>query len=121
MGRDSNKLEVIAATLDIPTLIASGSITDEADVKSIFTKAVEKFGTVDVVINTAGGMDPNSLIGEVEPTKWWDDFVGFFLSRLKQRFSNADMYPGGPRQRNIQPNSPLHQNHKWKGYFHQPR
>ncbi|KAF2790239.1 NAD(P)-binding protein [Melanomma pulvis-pyrius CBS 109.77] len=74
VGRDNNKLEVIAATLDIPTLIASGSIADEVDVKSIFTESVEKFGTVDVVINTAGGMDPNSLIGEVEPAKWWDDF-----------------------------------------------
>ena len=75
MGRNSGNLETAASALDVPTLVAAGNVSNEDDIKSIFTKAAEKFGTVDVVINTAGTMDTDTVIGKIEPAKWWNDFV----------------------------------------------
>ncbi|KAF2711925.1 NAD(P)-binding protein [Pleomassaria siparia CBS 279.74] len=74
VGRDAKKLEAFGSTLSAPYLVAAGSITNEADVQSIFAKAIEKFGSVDVVVNAAGGMAPNALIGDMEPAVWWEDF-----------------------------------------------
>ena len=75
VGRNRGNLETAASALGVPTLVAAGNVSNEDDIKSIFTKAVEKFGTVDVVINAAGAMDTDTSIGKIEPAKWWNDFV----------------------------------------------
>jgi NAD(P)-dependent dehydrogenase (short-subunit alcohol dehydrogenase family) len=75
VGRDAKSLEAFGSTLSVPTLVAAGSVASESDVQSIFAQATKKFGHVDVVINTAGGMDPDAKIGVVDPSAWWSDFV----------------------------------------------
>jgi 3-oxoacyl-[acyl-carrier protein] reductase len=74
VGRDSKKLESVAATLTGSHLIISADTTVEDDVKSIFAKTLEKFGSVDVVINAAGVTNLGA-IGEIEPSSWWKDYV----------------------------------------------
>jgi len=75
VGRDAKKLATTANELKVPYLIAPGNTTSEADVASIFQKAQEKFGGVDVVINTVASMNMNPTIGEIEPSKWFYDIV----------------------------------------------
>lgn len=86
VGRDAKKLDEIASHFKGNTLVAAGDITKEEDVRSIFEKTVEKFGSVDVVVNTAGLLNYGA-IGELEPSKWWADHV----SLLKQKKSALDV------------------------------
>lgn len=76
VGRDAKKLEEVASHFKGNTLVAAGDITKEEDVRSIFEKAVAKFGSVDVVVNSAGLLSYGT-IGELEPSNWWADHVSF--------------------------------------------
>ncbi|KAJ4299847.1 hypothetical protein N0V90_005093 [Kalmusia sp. IMI 367209] len=72
VGRDAKKLEDVATELKGNTFIASGDITKEDDVKAIFEKAIAKFGSVDVIVNTAGFLN-YGMVGQLEPAQWWSD------------------------------------------------
>lgn len=74
VGRDSKKLESTAGDLAGPSMVAAGNIANDADVEDIFKQAIERFGSVDVVINAAGTMNTGP-IGQIEPSKWWQDYV----------------------------------------------
>ncbi|KAF2872885.1 hypothetical protein BDV95DRAFT_359396 [Massariosphaeria phaeospora] len=76
VGRDRKNLEGAASEIGtkVPILVAAGSISNEADVQSIFAEAIKKFGRVDVVINSAGVANMDAAIGQVEPAVWWIDF-----------------------------------------------
>src|SRR4051794_612530 len=37
-------------------------VTDEADMEALFAGAVERFGTIDVVFNVAGGSKPGAIV-----------------------------------------------------------
>lgn len=78
VGRDAKKLESVASELKGSTFVAAGDITKEEDVKAIFVAAIAKFGTVDVVVNTAGILN-YGVIGELEPSQWWADHVSLPL------------------------------------------
>jgi NAD(P)-dependent dehydrogenase (short-subunit alcohol dehydrogenase family) len=54
--------------------VLPGDITKETDVEGIFAKAVEKFGTIDTVINASGTLTAGA-IAELEPAKWWAEYV----------------------------------------------
>ncbi|KAF2662083.1 NAD(P)-binding protein [Lophiostoma macrostomum CBS 122681] len=70
VGRDTKTLESTAADLEVPYLVVPGDITKEADVESIFGKAVEKFETIDTVINASGTLTLGP-IAALEPSTWW--------------------------------------------------
>ncbi|KAF2638815.1 NAD(P)-binding protein [Massarina eburnea CBS 473.64] len=76
IARDSVKLESAASELELasPTLLIPADITKEEDVQSVFSRAIAKLGTIDVVINTAGSMNVNGFIGEIAPSQWWKDY-----------------------------------------------
>jgi NAD(P)-dependent dehydrogenase (short-subunit alcohol dehydrogenase family) len=73
-GRDPKKLESTAADLDAASLVVAGDVADSTDVQTIFQKAIDQFGAVDVVINSAGVMH-SGLVGEMDPSEWWQDYV----------------------------------------------
>lgn len=77
MGRDSKKLEATAAELTVPHLIVSGSIVSDDDVKAIFEKAQERFGTIDTVVNTAATFQFGAMIKDTAPEDWWTHYVSF--------------------------------------------
>jgi len=70
VGRNIGKLEECAKVLKVPSLVVSGNVTSESDVKSIFEKAVADFGKLDVLINAAGTMNQGVMTGEVELAQW---------------------------------------------------
>lgn len=75
VGRDEQKLQDAGSELKSDkVLVAAGDIIKEEDVQSIFDRAIGKFGTVDVVVNTAGYRSEGA-IGEVPPSEWWKDHV----------------------------------------------
>jgi NAD(P)-dependent dehydrogenase (short-subunit alcohol dehydrogenase family) len=78
LGRTSSTLESTAADLKVPTLILTGDITKDEDVKAAYEKIIQKFGHIDVVINSTGGLVAG-LTGEVDSTAWWGAWVSFLL------------------------------------------
>ena len=58
-----------------PSLVAASDVTSPDGANSIFDKAVERFGKVDVLINAAGHMNQGEVVSDIEPADWWKDFV----------------------------------------------
>ncbi|KAF2002105.1 NAD(P)-binding protein [Amniculicola lignicola CBS 123094] len=73
VGRNIEKLEQTASILTAPTLVATGSVCSEADVEVIFAKAIEKFGKVDTVVNTASEGNHGTVAGSTALSAWWPD------------------------------------------------
>jgi NAD(P)-dependent dehydrogenase (short-subunit alcohol dehydrogenase family) len=62
-GRDLEALETRAAQLDVEypeceNLVSRCDVTSEADVQSLVATAVERFGGLDILVNTAGVIGP---------------------------------------------------------------
>ncbi|CAI6334897.1 unnamed protein product [Periconia digitata] len=74
VGRDAARLDSTASELEVETLVAAGDIANEEAVKRIFESAIARFGTVDVVVNTAGTTNINGMIGQISPSQWWTDY-----------------------------------------------
>lgn len=75
VGRSSSSLEKVASSLGPNTLVAPAKISSAAEAASAIEAAVKKFGKADVLINSAGRMNQDSKIGEIDPDAWWEDFV----------------------------------------------
>lgn len=75
VGRTASTLDSTAKSLRVPSLVATGDLVSESDANSIIEQAVAKFGKVDVLINAAGAMSGGGTSGEVEPSRWFSDFV----------------------------------------------
>lgn len=68
-GRRSSPLEETAAE-HAHALIVETDITDRAQVERLFTRHVERFGRLDVLVNNAGVFGPNSDVGDLTPAEW---------------------------------------------------
>lgn len=55
-------------------LVQKTDVSSETDVKTLYEKVKAKFGKADDLVNSAGTMG-GGLVGEVEPSAWWQDFV----------------------------------------------
>ncbi|KAF2729324.1 NAD(P)-binding protein [Polyplosphaeria fusca] len=74
-GRSAKKLEAVAADLSISYLTVEVDLANEKDIESLFAKTVDKFGTVDVVVNAAGGGTTIGVVpGQTEPSQWWLEY-----------------------------------------------
>ncbi|ORY06400.1 hypothetical protein BCR34DRAFT_571398 [Clohesyomyces aquaticus] len=79
VGRNVSALEStardIGAESKVPILIVDGDITSAESVASIFTKAIDKFGTVDTVVKAAGRSElAVAPVGQIEAESWWPNF-----------------------------------------------
>ena len=54
--------------------VLAADITNKEDVERLWAKAEEELGSIDVLINNAGSLNP-TRIGQGEPSKWWRGFV----------------------------------------------
>lgn len=82
-GRNQKRLQEVVKTLeaivqDDTTVHSFGpiDITKEEDVATLWKKAGEAVGRIDVLVNNAGSLT-QAMIGKGDPGKWWQDFVGF--------------------------------------------
>jgi NAD(P)-dependent dehydrogenase (short-subunit alcohol dehydrogenase family) len=116
VGRDAKKLESTADDLTGPSLVATGNIANETDVDGIFKHAIERFGRVDTVINAAGTMNTGP-IGQIEPSKWWQDYVRVNFSRTTSIILTE---AGNQRQRYLQPRSLPYKHDLWPWNFYKP-
>jgi len=79
-GRDSEKLKAAAERLGQPSLVAivEGDIVEKSTGEQIVTTAVERFGSVDVLVNNAGIFYSKPFLETTE-----DDLEKFFNTNLK--------------------------------------
>ncbi|HXV81485.1 MAG TPA: SDR family oxidoreductase [Candidatus Binatia bacterium] len=79
-GRNSDKLSAAAQRLDRPSSIAlvAGDIGERSTGERLVATAVERFGSVDVLINNAGIFYPKAFLDSKE-----DDLEKFFYTNLK--------------------------------------
>lgn len=54
--------------------ISPCDITKNEEVQAMFKEAIDKFGTVDALINSVGVIHPGR-IDEIEASDWWLDYV----------------------------------------------
>ena len=80
-GRNEKKLREVVEKLDAigqdETIIRSFGpldITKEDDVATLWKRAGEAVGRIDVLVNNAGSLT-QAMIGKCEPGNWWQDFV----------------------------------------------
>lgn len=66
------------------------------DVKAMFDKVANTFGTVDVVVHAAGVLGPVANIGDAPIEEWWSAFVSrsFFCSICNSQEESPDGNPG---------------------------
>ena len=55
-------------------LVQIADVSSETEVKALYEKVQAKFGNADALVNSAGAMG-SGMVGEVEPSAWWQDFV----------------------------------------------
>ena len=67
--------ERIGAVGSSKVLVRSCDTTSETAVKSLFEDIGKHFDKVDVLINCAGATNIG-LMGDTEPSLWWENFVG---------------------------------------------
>lgn len=84
-GRDAEKLRRLAGSLNTPTAICAGDLTDLTYVDRVLETARHKFGGIDVLINNAG-LAHNCSVDDVTPELFdaiWQTNVRapYFLTR----------------------------------------
>lgn len=63
-ARDAGRLEQTAAELEgrgVPVLAVPADVTNEAEVEAVFSRTMERFGRLDVLVNNAGAFDGGPL------------------------------------------------------------
>ena len=77
-GRTTASLEITADN-NPNALVVPTDVSDAAAVKNLFARAVERFGTVDVLFNNAGTFGPTVTVDELTPEAW-DEICGANLT-----------------------------------------
>lgn len=78
-GRNSDVLESVSnrlqglASSNTKILAKTANITDEASVTALFSAAKEKFGKIDILINSAGSLQ-GGMVGPTDPRDFFSDF-----------------------------------------------
>ncbi|KAI4942641.1 hypothetical protein J4E91_009810 [Alternaria rosae] len=78
VGRNKDLLAEPASAIaslspETKVLSVTADLTDEAEVQSLFKKATDAFGTVNVVVHAAGSM-VGGPVGDLEPNAWFNDY-----------------------------------------------
>ncbi|HAR49944.1 MAG TPA: SDR family oxidoreductase [Smithella sp.] len=64
---DADKGEKLAANIGANAIFVKTDVTSKTDVRQTIQKAVDAFGTINVVVNCAGVVNPGKLIGRKGP------------------------------------------------------
>ncbi|MFN0123464.1 MAG: SDR family NAD(P)-dependent oxidoreductase [Blastocatellia bacterium] len=79
-GRDTAKLNELAVTLaeqGSETLAVTADVTDEAQVRHLFARGMERFGRLDILVNNAGVFDGGPL--DQLSVEAWDKVIAVNL------------------------------------------
>ncbi|UWQ14466.1 SDR family oxidoreductase [Aliiroseovarius sp. M344] len=69
-ARGRSQIDAIAASIGARALAVPGDVSKWTDVKVVVDAAVKKFGTVDVLINNAGVIEPIGPLIDSNPDEW---------------------------------------------------
>ncbi len=70
LARGQSEIDALAAEIGPQALAVACDVADFAQVEQAVSAAVAKFGTVDVLINNAGVIEPISHLSEADPEGW---------------------------------------------------
>ncbi len=70
MARGRDQIDAIAAEIGDRALALTCDVSDFADVSAAIAAAKEKFGSIDVLINNAGAVEPISHLATSDPEAW---------------------------------------------------
>ena len=70
LARSSNDISRIAAEIGSAAMAIPCDVSDFASVESAFEQASDRFGTLDVLINNAGVIEPISHLATSDPEGW---------------------------------------------------
>ena len=74
--------EIKSISPETKVLTVKADIQSEEDIKTLFAQVKNVFGRpVDVVLNNAGYLQDEQMIGETPVSEWWKAFVNFFRLR----------------------------------------
>jgi len=91
-GRSAEKLEQVIAKTGLPmkrVLIMAADVTEPKGVEDLVAGVLERFGRIDILLNTVGGWSGGQRVGET-PVEAWDRMLvlnlrsAFLLSRAVQ-------------------------------------
>ena len=95
VGRSKGTLEATAKNVEsispsLPVLVHTANVSSETDVKTLYEEVKAKFGKADALVNCAGSMG-GGMIGDVEPSAWWQDVVRIIEGPKCVSIENSDM------------------------------
>jgi len=70
LARSGTQINAIASEIGSAALAVQCDVSDLRDVEAAVAKTVQAFGSVDVLINNAGMIDPIGALGDVDPDAW---------------------------------------------------
>lgn len=76
-GRDQSTLDQAAEELDTEVLAVPGDVTSESQVRGVFSRLMEKFGRLDLLVNNAGAFDGGPI--EELSLQAWEHVIGVNL------------------------------------------
>jgi NAD(P)-dependent dehydrogenase (short-subunit alcohol dehydrogenase family) len=79
VGRQAEKLTDLASVLkkeysSLEVLTVPTNVSDPGEVDALFAAVSSKFGTADVLVNSAGVVSTPTPISQGDPGTWWRDF-----------------------------------------------
>jgi NAD(P)-dependent dehydrogenase (short-subunit alcohol dehydrogenase family) len=124
-ARRADRIDALVAQVEAmggEALAVTTDVTDEAAVEALFVRAVERFGTVDVLINNAGIADSTAVYDT--PLELWERVIGtnltsaFLCSRaafriMKDKGRGRILNIGSISARVPRQNSPAYAASKW--------
>jgi 3-oxoacyl-[acyl-carrier protein] reductase len=85
-SRREEKLEAVASDLNKigpgKAIFQKTDLTNYEDIKSLVTRAVETFGSIDVLVNNAGG-PPAGSFEDITDDQWYQSFESNLLSYIR--------------------------------------
>lgn len=77
LARDAARLAVVAAEvreLGVTAVELTADVSDPAAVRAAVGQAEEALGSIDLLVNNAGAIEPEHPLWEADPDEWWSVF-----------------------------------------------
>ncbi len=80
MALEAVREEVLTVNPNVNILVQETDVTSESSVNAAFARAIEMYGTVDVLISNAGMNADTKNLADTSTEGWWQTYVSLTIA-----------------------------------------